>query len=904
MLTIGLVLMGLLVLVAVVAPLVLGDAAGTLTDDRRQGSSPDHLLGTDEFGRDLLSRALVATRLTLVLTFSATAISVVFGVAVGLLVWMLPQRARDFVLTANAVAVAFPALVLALVIAAVLGPGAVSATIAVGVAGIPAFVRLSANMAAPIMVRDYVSTAGLLNVPRPVILLRHVLPNLGEPLLVLSANSFAVTLTELSGLSFIGLGVQNPDYDFGRLLADGLPNAYTQPIQIVGPSLMLVLTGVAAMFIGDGLAARSNPRLRRLVRGRLSGTLRRADDISRDLADAHARRAREDAPREPAAPAEPVLRVRDLRVETAQGRPLVRGVSFDVAPGEILGLVGESGSGKSLTAMSAAGLVPDGVNATASVLTAAGHDLLGPVRAAELARDVALVYQDPVSTFNPALRLDGQLTEVPRVHLGMGRRQARRALAEMFGRLRISRPESRGAQHPHELSGGMLQRAMISSALLTEATLIIADEPTTALDVTVQAEVLRRFVEASESLGAAVLFISHDLGVVEALCDRVLVMNGGEVVEELTRDRLARGEAEHPYTRSLLAAARYVEPPEPGRAGASVRKADASGEGVVREDGAAQRGSALEGAARRDQAREDGPAQWGSAQGEDAVRRDSARQGAAQDDHAAQRDSVRDDGPERPAVEVDGLGVVFGSGASRTDALRDVTFTVPHGRSVGLVGESGSGKSTLAKVLVGLVPIGAGRVVLDGERFDPATPRRRRDPGLLQLIPQDPFSSLSPRRTAGQALAEALDPRRADTGRHRDEIGEWFERVGLPASAADRYPHEFSGGQRQRIAIARALCVRPRMVIADEITSALDLSVQAEILELLARLRAELDLTMLFISHDLAVVRHVSDDVAVLRSGELREFGGVEQVFTDPRDEYTRLLLDSVPGAPGFRVRD
>ncbi|PSL00327.1 ABC transporter family protein [Murinocardiopsis flavida] len=260
--------------------------------------------------------------------------------------------------------------------------------------------------------------------------------------------------------------------------------------------------------------------------------------------------------------------------------------------------------------------------------------------------------------------------------------------------------------------------------------------------------------------------------------------------------------------------------------------------------------------------------------------------------------------PERPAVEVDGLGVVLGSGTARTEALRGVSFTIPYSRSVGLVGESGSGKSTLAKVLAGLVPIDTGRVVIGGERFSAGTSRRRRDPGLLQLIPQDPFSSLSPRRTAGQALAEAMDPLRADARRHRSAIEEWFERVELPASAAAKYPHEFSGGQRQRIAIARALCTRPRIVVADEITSALDLSVQVEVLELLAQLRAELGLTMLFISHDLAVVRHVSDEVAVLRSGELREFGAVEQIFTAPRDEYTSRLLDSVPGAPGFRIRD
>ena len=546
MLVTGLVLMAALLVVAVVAPLVLGGAAQTLTDETRRGASADHLLGTDEFGRDLFARALVATRLTLMLTFAATAISVVCGVTVGILVWMLPARVRDLVLGANSVAVAFPGLVLALVIAAILGPGALSATMAVGIAGIPAFVRLSANMAAPIMVRDFVSTARLLGVPRPIVLGRHVLPNLGEPMLVLSANSFAVTLTELSGLSFIGLGVQNPEYDFGRLLADGLPNAYTQPIQIVGPSIMLVLTGAAAMFIGDGLAARSSPRLRGLTRGRRTGMLARATQ------------AVEAEPT--AAAAQPSLRVRDLTLTDGRGGTLVDGVSFEVGPGEILGLVGESGSGKSLTAMTAAGLVPEGVNGEAAEITAAGHDLLAATSPSALARDIALVYQDPVSSFNPALRIDSQLTEVSRVHGGMSRRSARDALAEKFWLLRITDPEERGRQYPHELSGGMLQRAMIASSLLTDARLLIADEPTTALDVTVQAEVLRQFVVASESLGAGVLFISHDLGVVEALCDRVIVMRRGEIVEDLTRDQLAAGRVEHPYTRALLDAAEYVEP--------------------------------------------------------------------------------------------------------------------------------------------------------------------------------------------------------------------------------------------------------------------------------------------------------------------------------------------------------
>jgi peptide/nickel transport system permease protein len=538
----GLVLAAILVVTAIVAPLFLSGRADGLTAQTRLSPSASHWLGTDEFGRDLFARALVATRLTLLLTVSACALAVVVGVFIGTLVWVLPPRVRAAVLGANAVAVAFPSLVLALIIAAILGPGAWTATLAIGLAGIPAFIRLTSNIASSVMVREYVTTARLLRVPRLVLIRRHVLPNIAESLLVLAASNFAVTLVELSGLSFIGLGVQSPDYDFGKLLSDALASIYTQPSQTVGPGVMIVVTGLAAMLIGDGLAATSNPRTR-VRRAKRTGTLTAAR-APQDGADVRRSAA---------------VSVRNLRISTGSGVELVKGISFDVERGEIVGLVGESGSGKSLTSMSVAGLVPEGVRAVADGLYAAGHDMLGPVPRSDLARDVALVYQDPISTFNPALRLDRQLTEVARTHLGMSRRTARASLVERFTQLRITKPELRMRQHPHELSGGMLQRAMIASALIADSKLIVADEPTTALDVTVQAEVLRQFVTATESLDAAMLFISHDLKVVEAVCDRVLVMYHGEIVEELTREQLRTRAVTHPYTRKLLAASDYVE---------------------------------------------------------------------------------------------------------------------------------------------------------------------------------------------------------------------------------------------------------------------------------------------------------------------------------------------------------
>lgn len=545
----GLILLVLIALVAVLAPMFLTTDANALTDQTRLSPSPEHPLGTDEFGRDLLARSLVATRLTLLLTISASAISVIVGVIIGLAVWLLPVRVRRFIIGVNSVAVAFPSLVLALVIAAILGPGAWTAALAVGISSIPAFVRLTVNMAAPVLEREYVSTARLLHVSRPLVMTRHVLPNMAEPLLVLAASNFAVTLVELSGLSFIGLGVQSPEYDFGLLLSDALAAIYTQPSQVVGPSVMIMLTGLAAMLIGDGLAASSNPRTRGARRATRTGMLHGEGTSAPQDSEANSG-SDGDAN---------AVRVRDLKVTTGSGIDLVKGISFEVAPGEIVGLVGESGSGKSLTAMTLAGLVPEGVNATASAIVAAGNDMLSDVPPKTLAQDIALIYQDPMSTFNPALRIETQLTEVARTHLGFSRGAARRALLERFEQLRISRPARRLRQHPHELSGGMLQRAMIASSLIADSKLIIADEPTTALDVTVQAAVLRQFVAAARELGASVLFISHDLGVVEALCDRVMVMHRGEIVEEMTADRLARRDVTHPYTQKLLDAAEYVE---------------------------------------------------------------------------------------------------------------------------------------------------------------------------------------------------------------------------------------------------------------------------------------------------------------------------------------------------------
>ncbi|WP_426247551.1 dipeptide/oligopeptide/nickel ABC transporter permease/ATP-binding protein [Nocardioides sp. LHG3406-4] len=527
----GLSLAGVLVLIAIVAPMVLSERANGLSSDASAGMSAAHWLGTDEFGRDMVARSLVATRLTLILTAAATAISVGCGVLLGAAIWVAPRRIRELCLRVLETAICFPGLLVALIITAILGAGAVAIVIGIGIAGIPIFARLAANFASNVSRRDFVVTARLLGVPARRLVLRHVLPNIAEPILVLTASGFSVALIEVSGLSFIGLGVQSPDYDYGKLLVDALPAIYTRPEQVVGPAVMIVLTILAAMLIGDGLAAAADPR-------------------------ASAQRA-ERPRRQPAATGEPgtgFVEVEDLRVTTADGRELLHGVSFTIAEGEVLGVVGESGSGKSLTAMSLARLLPDSLAAQARRLRVGDLDLAAAPSRRQLATTISLIYQDPGTTFNPALRMGSQLTEVLRTHHGLSRREARTAILRALEAVHMVDPARRLRQHPHELSGGMRQRAMIASAIAVSPRLLIADEPTTALDVTVQAEILRELRRLNRESTMAMLFISHDISVVEMLCDRVLVMKDGHVVEVLSAEQLRKGEVSHPYTKRLIAA--------------------------------------------------------------------------------------------------------------------------------------------------------------------------------------------------------------------------------------------------------------------------------------------------------------------------------------------------------------
>ena len=529
----------LLVALAVVGPILWGDDATLIDADAlSQGPTSAHLLGTDDLGRDILFRVLVATRLSLGLAVIATTIGVTVGVLLGAAPTVLPRSFARLVTAAVNIAVAFPALLLALFLAVIFGVGATGAVLAIGLAMAPSFARLTQTLATSVSGRDFVDAARVAGVGRSRLLIRHILPNIGEPLVVNATIGAGGALLAFAGLSFLGIGVQSPDYDWGRLLNQGLTRIYLNPAAALGPGVAVVLAGLAFNLFGETLAAMIGGRA--TVRGKMQPRSLRTH---------------------PSGGVEPmvddaVLAVENLQVAfPTEGGPVtpVRGISFAIERGEAVGVVGESGSGKSLTALAVTRLIesPGQVSADrldfegTSLLTSSGADIRRL-----LGTGLALVFQDPMTSFNPSRTVGRQLAEVVEQHEGQGRRAALARAVDRLKAVRIPAAERRSRQYPHEFSGGMRQRAMIAMGLMAAPRLVIADEPTTALDVTVQRQVLRLLARIRADEGVALLLISHDLAVVTQTCDRVLVMYAGQIVEDLPT---VNGVApRHPYTNALL----------------------------------------------------------------------------------------------------------------------------------------------------------------------------------------------------------------------------------------------------------------------------------------------------------------------------------------------------------------
>ena len=608
------------------------------------------------------------------------------------------------------------------------------------------------------------------------------------------------------------------------------------------------------------------------------------------------------------------LEVRGLRVAFG-GVPAVRGVDLTLNRGEVLGLVGESGSGKSSVALAVMGLLPAEARVEGSA-SLDGTELVGASDAA-LSRvrgsRIAMVFQDPLSAFTPVYRIGEQIAEAVRVHQDVPRRVAAERAVELLDLVGIPEPRTRAAAFPHEFSGGMRQRAMIAMAVANDPEVIVADEPTTALDVTIQAQVLDVLRRAQRETGAALLLVSHDLGVIAGTADRVAVMYAGRIVETAPVEELF-ARPRMPYTLALLGAVPRLDggSADAGDPAGTARRALVPIPGAPPSPDALPPGCAF--APRCPLVRpECGTAEPPLAEVAPGHRAACVASGELLGAAAADVFPVpdlpapqlpADRGGRVPVLRVEGLvktfpltkGVAFKRRVGSVYAADGIDLDIRRGETLALVGESGSGKSTALFEILGLTPPEGGTVELMGTSVSDLTKRQVKEVrGRIQIVFQDPMASLDPRMTVGDIVVEPL--RAQGTGREQaaGRVPALLRQVGLEAGHADRFPHEFSGGQRQRIGIARALSVEPDLLVLDEPVSALDVSVQAGVLNLLQRLKAQLGLAYLFVSHDLSVVRNIADRVSVVYLGRTVEAGGVAEVFTHPRHPYTQALLSAVP---------
>lgn len=547
----------IIVVAAVAGPLVAGEAANRFDPiAARQGPSAHHLLGTDDLGRDVLARLIAATRLTIVLSTLAIAFSAVVGYAIGLIAAMTGGRTRTVVTACLNLWLAFPPIVVALFVSALYRTTA-SAVIAVGLAFVPLYARTMLNLASSVVESDYIHVTRLLGLSRGRRLRRHIIPNVSGPLWIQTTTGVGDAMVALSALSFLGLGVRPPGYDWGSLLAEYLDRIFTDPVVIMGPAGAITLVGIMFAFIGESGARSMDPRRWTSSMGR-PAVASESESATPTYGPA---RTSVESEVWPGDREQPLLQVRNLEVTFAEQRVL-RGISFHVNAGEVVGVVGESGSGKSMTASAIAGLVPAPGAVTADRLQMAGVNLLGSSNADVRkfkGTEIATVFQNPMAALTPSMRLGRQMTEASRLHLGLSKREARGVALAALREVQLTGGPRILRMYPNQLSGGMRQRVVIAMGLMTKPSLLIADEPTTALDVTIQAEVLAllRRLQAQHQMG--ILFISHDFGVIREICDRVIVMRDGEIVEELSVAELES--AEHPYTRSLLKAVPDIDGP-------------------------------------------------------------------------------------------------------------------------------------------------------------------------------------------------------------------------------------------------------------------------------------------------------------------------------------------------------
>ena len=816
------------------------DAYSLAIADKMKPPSWQHWLGTDHFGRDILSLIMVGGRISIAVAVLAVGIGITIGVPLGLLAAARPgpplfgQLLDDVVMRFNDLVFAFPALLMAIMLTASLGPGAFNAIIAIGIFNIPVFARVSRAAALTQWGRDFVLAARLAGKGTLRISAEHILPNIMHLLIVQGTIQFSLGILAEAGLSYLGLGAQPPMPSWGRMLADSQTMISLAPHMAVFPGLAILITVLGLNLLGDGLRDLADPTL----------------GHSRTAGQKPSLPAAKTTPAQPdssiKATSRPLLCVNGLGVKI-DDHHLLEDIGFSLRHGEILGIIGESGSGKSMTALALMRLLPRGATSSGSIML---EDMaLETLDEAAMCRlrgaRIGMVFQEPMTALNPLQPIGEQLAEVFRQHQGLDRRAARHQAAAVLERVGLPAAEIPPQRLPHQLSGGQRQRVVIAMAIALRPAVLIADEPSTALDVITQQALLRllRQLVAEENIG--LILISHDLGVIAEMADRILIMQSGRLVEQGPVGLLRAG-PRHPYSRSLLAASLLPPAPPLQKAGRVLLKAEAISHYYPSAAALFQRQAAT----------------------------------AETDD---------------------------------TPAVASVSLQLQQGEHLGIVGQSGSGKTTLGRILLGLMRPTAGSISLEQQPLVAGriTAAQRRQ---LQAVFQDPYASFNPRHRVARLLAEPFNLLQSAAeitkSQHSSDsssfaslqaaIASGLQEVGLKAEDAGRFIHAFSGGQRQRIAIARALMIRPGVILLDEAVSALDVSIRAQILALLADLAERHGLTYLFISHDLAVVRALCPQVMVMQHGRVVEQGPTEQVFNKPRAAYTRALLDASPDLAGW----
>jgi peptide/nickel transport system ATP-binding protein len=943
----GVAFLAVMITAAIFAPLIAPYNPNTeqLTAINASPSAA-HWLGTDDLGRDILSRIIWGGRISFRATFEIVLIGLIFSLPLGLIAGFFRGAVDTTIMRFMDALFSFPPLILALTVAALLGASIDDTALAIGIVFVPSFVRLLRGQVIAVREEDYIESARSLGAKSSRLIGRHIAPNVASPVIIQVALALGYALLAEAGLSFLGIGEQPPTPSWGGMLNEAFNFIYTDSWALIFPGLAIMLTVLSFNLVADGLRdalGRERPKTRRF-------RLRKKEKATTD--EAVTPRAQV-SPGEPAtsgastttdpsvmisaafasastdgaaaaagdSSVEPLLAVSGLRIEfltDARWLAVVEDVNFAVAPGRTLGIVGESGSGKTVSALAIMGLLPQGVSRVTGSVDFE-HRRLTSISASELQQirgnQMSMIFQEPMTSLNPAFTVGNQVAEQIRVHRKISRSKAWKQAVEMLDRVEIPQAASRAKDYPHAFSGGMRQRVMIAMALSCSPELLIADEPTTALDVTTQAQIIELLHSLQREEGMAMIFVTHDLGVIADVADDVVVMYASQIVEHAPAKELFK-RPRHPYTEGLLASIPQRTPAGeplhfiPGM----VPRPDQFSEGChfsprcqYAEEQCSVAPIELRGPSQSPADHLGTPTTSPEALTR-CLRQDELELVGAGSEAAARSPGLcpgpTELAPSEPLLQTAALSKQFElrSGIFRrvhgsVKAVDAVDLRVMAGTTLGLVGESGSGKSTLARLVLRLMEPTSGTVTLDGSDITALRgPSLRRNRQKMQMVFQDPFSSLDPLQTVSEIVGEPLrihtDLKAAERERR---VVELLRQVGLRRHILDRQPHEFSGGQRQRIAIARALALHPQLLVCDEPVSALDMSTQSQVINLFSELQDRLGLAYLFIAHDLSVVRHLSDRIAVMYLGKIVEEGLAEEVYLRPTHPYTLALLSAIP---------